>query len=116
VPWFLDIPANAAFHAAVGNLVNTAVSPYNVQGAWAGDLLFQTAAAQALKSTSSPTAKDMYTALYALSGTTLGGFAPPLHFTKGSPGVANCFFVVSIQNGKFTAPDGTTDFCQPAGS
>lgn len=110
-PWFLNNKATKAFRAAEGKLINSSYSPYNVSGAWAAGLLFQTAAA---KVGAQPTAQDIYNGLYAADGTTLGGFTPPLHFTKGKPGTVNCFFIVSIKNGKFVAPQGAKTSCQPA--
>ncbi len=110
VPWFLKVPATKAFLAAAGKILKNATSPYNVSGAWAAGLLFQYAAAHV---GANPTTQDIYQGLYALKGTTLGGFAPPLTFTKGKLPVANCYFVVSIKKGKFVAPQGTKTSCQP---
>ena len=109
-PWFLKNSATKAFQAAEGKLINSSYSPYNVSGAYAAGLLFQTAAA---KVGATPTTQDIYNGLYGASGTTLGGFTPPLTFTKGKPGVVNCFFIVSIKNAKFVAPQGARTSCQP---
>jgi branched-chain amino acid transport system substrate-binding protein len=112
VPWTLtSTPTEKAFHAAEGKLINSSYSPYNVSGAYAAGLLFQTAAAQV---SATPTTQDIYNGLYAASGTTLGGFAPPLTFTKGKPGSVSCFFIVSIKKGKFVAPLGGKTKCQPS--
>jgi branched-chain amino acid transport system substrate-binding protein len=116
VPWFLNDSATKVFHEVVGKLLSTALSPYNLSGAYGAALLFQTAAAKALQSSAAPTAKDITTALYSLSGTTLGGFSPPLTFTAGKPPSVNCFFIVSIKHGKFVAPEGDKTECQPPAS
>ena len=84
--------------------------PYNVSTTYAAALLFQTALANA---GANPTAQDVYNGLYAMNGDTLGGYAPPLTYTQGKPTTISCFFLVSIKNGAFTSPHGSTYLCQP---
>jgi hypothetical protein len=52
--------------------------------------------------------------LCALKGDTLGGFAPPLTFTQGAGHNVPYFYYLSIENGKFTAPGGSTPGQPPA--
>lgn len=111
IPWFLQTNATAAFHTAVGNLLATANTPYEISTTWAALLLFQYALANA---GANPTSQDVYTGLYAMHGQTLGGFAPPLTFTQGKPTTVPCFFQVQIKNGAYVAPTGATPACQPA--
>jgi branched-chain amino acid transport system substrate-binding protein len=113
IPWFINNSSTAAFHSAVDSILQHASSPYNVSGAWAAGLLFQSAAA---KIQGPPTTQAMYSSLYSLSGTTLGGFAPPLTFTKDKPGSVNCYFIVAIKNHQFVAPEGAGPTCEPAGT
>jgi branched-chain amino acid transport system substrate-binding protein len=51
--------------------------------------------------------------LYTMKGETLGGLAPPLTFVPGQANLQNCYFVLGISNGKFTAPDGLKPSCAP---
>jgi branched-chain amino acid transport system substrate-binding protein len=108
VPWMLKTPALSAFHSAVGNLVNTATSPYTVESTWAAAVLFQTAAAHV---GATVTAQDIMNGLYTLNNNTLGGLAPPLTFTSGKATTISCMYVVSIKHGKFVAPKGAKAQC-----
>jgi branched-chain amino acid transport system substrate-binding protein len=106
IPWTVDnTPATEAFHAALGNLISTSYSPYNLITTWAAGLLFQAAAANA---GNNPTGQSIISGLYALQGNTLGGFAPPLTFTQGKPHSVPYFFDIAIKNGQWFAPFGGT--------
>jgi branched-chain amino acid transport system substrate-binding protein len=109
-PWFLQTKALKEFHAATGNLVNTAFSPYTVEASWAAGVLLESALAQA-SSTGSVTPSDVLTGLYAMHNDTLGGLSPPLTFAKGQAASVPCMFVVSIKNKKFVAPHGSAYAC-----
>jgi branched-chain amino acid transport system substrate-binding protein len=110
VPWFYKGPQTATFDAAEGSVLAATNYPYNVSTTYAAALLFATALAHA---GANPTTSDLYNGLYAMHGETLGGYAPPLTFTQGKPTTVNCFFVISIKNGQFVAPNGATPTCQP---
>jgi branched-chain amino acid transport system substrate-binding protein len=112
IPWFYEGPQTATFHATEGTVLASTNFPYNVMATYAGALLFQTALANA---GASPTTQDVYSALYAMHNETMGGFAPPLNYTQGKPTTISCFFVVSIKNGAYVAPNGSSTTCQPAG-
>lgn len=104
IPWTVDnTPATEAFHSAVGNLINTSYSPYNVITTWAAGLLFQAAAANA---GANPTSQDVVTGLYALKGDDLGGFAPPLTYTQGKTHTVPYYFELAIKDGKWVSPNG----------
>jgi branched-chain amino acid transport system substrate-binding protein len=113
IPWSYQGPETATFHAAESSVLKSTNLPYNVSATYAAALLFQTALA---KAGASPTSQDVYNGLYAMHKETLGGFAPPLTFTKGKPTTVNCVFTVSIKNGAFVSPNGATPQCQPTGS
>jgi branched-chain amino acid transport system substrate-binding protein len=59
------------------------------------------------------TADSLKNGLYTMKGETLGGIAPPLTFVKGQHNLMNCYFVLGIANGAFTAPDGLKTRCAP---
>jgi len=59
------------------------------------------------------TADSIKNGLYTMKGETLGGIAPPLTFVKGQPNLQNCYFVLGISNGAFTAPNGLKTSCAP---
>jgi branched-chain amino acid transport system substrate-binding protein len=112
VPWFDNsTPALQAFHAAMskyapGTEVNSAA-----EQAWVSGQLFQAAAAA---SDSSPvTTSSLIAGLYKLRNDKLGGLAPPLTFTKGTETNIKCFFVVGIQDGKYSEPIGLKSVCAP---
>jgi branched-chain amino acid transport system substrate-binding protein len=112
IPWTVDnTPATEAFHAGVGNLINTAFSPYNVITAWAAGLLFEAAATNA---GDTPTGQSIISGLYALHGETLGGFSPPLTFTQGKTHTVPYYFDISVKNGQWVAPFGGTPQMVPS--
>lgn len=110
-PWFYQGSATATFQAIESKNLASTNWPYNVSTTYAAALLIQTALAN---TGASPTSSDLYTALYAMKNQTLGGFTPPLTFTQGKPTTVNCFFLVQIKSGQFTAPEGATPACEPA--
>lgn len=103
VPWMLtNTPALTEFHSAVGDLLDKSFSPYNVSTTWAGCLLF---AAAAQKAGDNPTPASIVSGLYALHGETLGGFSPPLTFTRGKDHYVPYFYEISVKSGKFVTPN-----------
>jgi branched-chain amino acid transport system substrate-binding protein len=113
IPWAYQGPQSATFHTIEGSVLASTNFPYIVETTYAAALLFQTALANAGPS---PTTQDLYSALYGFHNQTLGGYAPPLNYTQGKPTTISCFFVVSIKNGTFVAPNGAAYNCQPAAS
>lgn len=111
IPWTVtNTPATQAFHSAVGNLINTSFSPYNVITTWAAGLLFEAAAKSA---GASPTSSDIVNGLYALHGETLGGFAPPLTYTRGKTHTVPYFFELAIKNGQWVSPNNGAPVSDP---
>ncbi len=105
---FLD--ALGKYHS--GDLTSDQFTP-PVFFSWIGGKLFQAAATKAsLGPTSTPA--DVKKALYALKDETLGGVVPPLNFEAGKPGFPTCYFSMSVENGKYTSPDGTKPICLSA--
>jgi branched-chain amino acid transport system substrate-binding protein len=113
IPWFYKGPQTAVFQEVEGKVLAATNYPYNVSTTYAAAQLFATALAHA---GANPTTTDVYNGLYAMKNETLGGFAPPLTFTQGKPTTVNCFFVVSIKNGAYVAPNGATPSCEQASS
>jgi branched-chain amino acid transport system substrate-binding protein len=104
-------PAMQAYHALLAKYGIT-LDDTQGQTAYIGALLFQ----KAVEAVTSPTvtAADIKTALYSLSGETLGGLTPPLTYVKGKSTSVDCWFTNSIMDGKFTTPDGVGVTCGPA--
>jgi branched-chain amino acid transport system substrate-binding protein len=117
IPWFLNAPATKTFLHVMGSYLHktgsssNTVLPYTVSTTWAAAQLFADAAAHV---GATPTAQDIYNGLYALHGTTLDGFSPPLNFVKGQPTTVSCFYLVAIKNGHYVAPQGAHYDCEPA--
>jgi branched-chain amino acid transport system substrate-binding protein len=112
-----SVPNDKAFHDALQQYAPDVINnPQNFSENdaedWAAGMLF-VAAAQAGHLGDNPTAAQVKQGLYALHGETLGGIAPPLTFTPNQPTVVKCYFVMGINNGQFTTPDGLKTFCQP---
>ncbi len=108
VPWFYKGPEAAQFQQVESKALASTNFPYNVSATYAAALVFAAALAHA---GASPTTTDVYNGLYAMHGETLGGYAPPLTFTQGKPTSVNCFFLASIKQGAYVAPNGATPSC-----
>ena len=115
----LDFPfsadSNAAtrqFQAAIKRYapnIGQAMGP-SATYAWASGMLLE--AAVKASGTSDVTPASIKNGLYALpKGTTLGGLAPPLTFTKGKPSVVTCWFTDKVSGGKLLLPDGLKTTC-----
>ena len=118
LPWFADVPANADFKAAMAEAkldLTTSDLPLTATDAWAAGLLFQKAV-QLSGVTGVPTSADILAGLTKVSNETLGGFVPPLTFTTPTSKPVPCFFVLRIQNQKFTLPQGAQVACNPPSS
>jgi branched-chain amino acid transport system substrate-binding protein len=106
-------PAEQAFHSALAKYAPSVLAPStfteNDATEWASAQLFALAA-QKLTS-AEPTPSQLTSALYGLSGTTVGGLTPPLHFQQGKPSSVSCIYVVTVSSGKFATPDGSQLFC-----
>jgi branched-chain amino acid transport system substrate-binding protein len=111
-PWFDNsTPALQRYHAAMAKYApGVAIGPASSE-AWAPGLLFE--AAVAASGSSTVTSSSILNGLYNLHADTLGGFAPPLTFTKGQPADIKCFFIIHIQGGKFSEPQGLAPSCEP---
>lgn len=59
------------------------------------------------------TPESLKKALYTLKDETLGGLAPPLTFVEGKPTSPNCYFVSTVENGEWSAPEGAEPQCAP---
>jgi branched-chain amino acid transport system substrate-binding protein len=77
---------------------------------WLGGRLFE-AAAEAAKLTPTSTAADVKKGLYALKDETLEGGTVPLTFTADKPTFLTCYYVIAIEDGKYTSPKGTDPQC-----
>jgi branched-chain amino acid transport system substrate-binding protein len=105
-------PAEQAFHSALAKYAPSVLAPStfteNDATEWASAQLFALAAQ---KLGPSPTPSQLTSALYGLSGTTVGGLTPPLHFQQGKPSSVSCIYLVTVSGGKFATPDGSKLFC-----
>lgn len=102
---FLD--AMAKYHP---NDLNSPQFNQLVMLPWVAGKLFQ-AAAKAANIGPTSTPDDVKKGLYALKDETLDGLAPPLNYTPGKVEWAGCYFLISINGGKFTSPDGAGPKC-----
>jgi len=116
-PFTATTGASAVFHAALAKYQPSVLKAANfVQDdadTWASGMLFE-AAAVAGKLGNNPTRAQLFAGLYKLKGVTLGGLTPPLTFTKGKTNSVSCIFIIDIDNGSITLPQGLTPYC-PAG-
>jgi branched-chain amino acid transport system substrate-binding protein len=111
-PWFDNsTPALQAFHAAMNKYEPGVNANSAALQAWISGKLFE--AAIAASGSATVTSASVTSGLYNLHNETLGGLAPPLNFTPGKPGNVKCFFIVAIENGKYTEPQGLKTSCAP---
>jgi branched-chain amino acid transport system substrate-binding protein len=82
----------------------------NDADSWASGELFE-AAAKAGHLGNKPTRAQLIAGLYDLKGATLGGLTPPLTFHKNKPNSVSCIFIVDVDAGKITLPQGLTPYC-----
>ncbi|WP_169799190.1 ABC transporter substrate-binding protein [Nocardioides jensenii] len=63
----------------------------------------------------SSTSQDVLKGLYTFKAETLGGLTPPLTYTQGDdvPSLVPCWFVSSIKDGAWEAPNGAEASCIP---
>jgi branched-chain amino acid transport system substrate-binding protein len=119
-PWTADdTPAAKAFQGAIQKYDPSFVTTVGYSDAaseiWTSLQLFK-AAAVAGNAGASPTPAAVISGFYALpKNDTLGGLASTLNYNKGKPNPpVPCGFITELQNGKFTATDGSKLFCPPA--
>jgi branched-chain amino acid transport system substrate-binding protein len=72
---------------------------------WVAGELFE-AAAKAAGIGPNSTGADVKKGLYTLKNETLDGLAPPLTFLPGQVAFPTCNFLMSIEGGKYTSPEG----------
>ena len=113
-PWMLDVtPAQKLFHRIEDRELAKANTQANVDFAYVGAVLFQTAATAGVKAGNKvPSAQDILKGLYTIHGSTLGGLAPPLTFTAGKANPVSCVFLYGVVKGKYAATHGDKYFCQ----
>jgi branched-chain amino acid transport system substrate-binding protein len=113
---FIDnsVPATQEFHTVLAkygpaDLEKKFGPALNVP--WTAMQLF--AAAVKAGGSGAVTSDSIKNGLYTMKDETLGGLAPGLTFVKGQTNLQNCWFVLGISNGAFTAPDGLKTSCAP---
>jgi hypothetical protein len=78
-------------------------------GGWAAAKIFQAAVS---KVSGPVTSAGLISALEGFHGETFGGLTIPLDFSHPPANPPRCWFVLTIQNGKWFAPAGNTPQCQ----
>jgi branched-chain amino acid transport system substrate-binding protein len=92
------------------SVLNSKTFTQNDADSWASGELFE-AAAKAGKLGNNPTRAQLIAGLYKLKGATLGGLTPPLTFNKNKPNSVSCIFIVDVDAGAITLPQGLTPYC-----
>jgi branched-chain amino acid transport system substrate-binding protein len=118
-PWFLSTtPATKLFHKYLNSYLPHAESPAVVSASWTGGQMFAKAVKLGLGSSGSSkvTSSTVLAGLYDFNNQTLGGLAPPLSFTAGKPSSVNCWFLIKVHKGAYTAPLGMKPQCETASS
>lgn len=118
LPFFLDTPALRTMNAALdkyspGLRDDKLLYSQGVPLGWLSGQLFGAAAkAGGLGAGgSTPTSEQVLTGLHALRGETLDGQAAPLTFEAGKGHQINCWFEISLRDGKLGAPNDTKPTC-----
>lgn len=100
-PWVdAYTPAQQLYQQAVKQYDATLVGSASTSAEWASG---QLAVAADKYLTANPTSAEFLQGLWSIKNNNLGGLAPPLTFTQGSPAtMSNCYFLMTLQNGTFT--------------
>lgn len=112
-PWFLTSgsPALTEYGQAIARYVHNPLNAWTSLG-WVNAKLFEAALTGHVSATPSP--RDVFTGLYALNGSTLGGLTAPLHYSPGPHPAIKCSFRAVVANGNWAAPSGLTpEDCEP---
>jgi branched-chain amino acid transport system substrate-binding protein len=94
-----------AFEKYSPGVIDSPQFNYEVQASWLGGKLFEAASKAAGGFTPESTSADVLKGLYAIDGETLGGVAPPLKFTEGTPTLSQCYFVQQVKDKKLVSAD-----------
>lgn len=123
-PWFLnDTPGQKLFQQVVGSQISDHSAGSKLYGEdavtqWASYRIFQLAATTATTGGAQLTRASLAAALKAMpqSETTLDGLAGPDDYTLPNTQQGDCFYIIGINNGQWTTPEGTGYKCIPAAS
>jgi branched-chain amino acid transport system substrate-binding protein len=111
-PWFLDeTPAQHVFQEAIRKYNPTLVKNATTSVVWvSGQMLLE--ATKNLPA-ENPTSADIMNGMWTIRNNDFGGLLPqPVTFTKDQPSPDhNCYFIVQIHNGAYTAPVGSRPQC-----
>ena len=109
-PWMAtDLPGAKEFHKAVQQYNPSMEEAGAAAQVWVAALALQKAGA-ALPATPGPA--DIMKGIGMIRNETFGGLAPAMSFpTDGPRPVADCFFVLALDGGKWTAPQGSQPAC-----
>jgi len=111
-PWFLDeTPAQHVFQEAIRKYNPALVKNATTSVVWvSGQMLLE--ATKNLPA-DNPTSADIMNGMWSIKNNDFGGLLPqPVTFTKDQPSPDhNCYFIVQIHNGAYTAPVGSKPQC-----
>ena len=109
-PWTISgHPAVDEYRQAVAKFAPKLEGGVPASQAWTAGKLLETVVGRITGPVTSPGILD---GLWSLKGETLGGLTSPLTFAKDKPAPqANCYFVMKIEGGKWTAPAGMQQSC-----
>jgi len=119
VPWFdTSLPATKTMHDAIAKyepsvLTNPNFGEVGIIG-WVAGMVFEKAAESAGIGPTSTPAQVVSALNSSIKDTTIGGLAPPLTYTAGTPANVSCGYVVGIHDKHFTEPEGLKTVCMPA--
>lgn len=116
VPYMLSsTPATQTFAGAINSYApGSAIGTFTMIGWISGMMLQKALSTQITDPTAAVTSQQVLNGLWQFKNETLQGLTPPLTFVKGQPApLVKCAFLVAMVNGKFTAPNGTQQFCSP---
>jgi branched-chain amino acid transport system substrate-binding protein len=109
-PWFeTNTTGVREFRQAMAQYAPNAPITAAALAAFASGLIVQKAASSF---GAHPTAKDLVSGLDALQGYTADGLTPPLTYHAGQgSGPVPCYFLITVQNGNWVAPNGANAKC-----
>ena len=108
-PWMVDTPATAQFHQAVQQYAPNLRLSGAATVAWASGMMLAKAIAHVGPH---PTPQDFLEGLWTMRNETLGGLIPPLTYVRNGPALpVQCFYVIELKGGRFSAPSGDAYSC-----
>ena len=113
-PWFMTSgsPALQEYGDVMKRYAPSVPLQVSTAQAWTAMKLFEKVATAAIPAGATPSTDALLRALWGIHDETLGGLTPPFSFVANQPAAkGQCSFIVAIDKGRWTAPNGLQLTC-----